>query len=123
MSDNPRTHIVRSLQTHGIRAFWRGCRCEDCRNAGRTYNRERYAKALHAEPSEKQRHDAVQLRLFVKNQIRLLTKNGASRNAIKKATRAPMDVVVDVLAELWDRGEVFTRKHGDDRLFYLKRAA
>lgn len=120
--DKFRTHIVRSLQTHGIRAFWRGCRCEACRTAARTYNRERYAKALHREPSEKQQRDAVQLKLFVKNQIRLLTKNGASRNAIKKATRAPMEVVVDVLAELWDRGEVFTRKHGDDRIFFLKAA-
>lgn len=67
--------------------------------------------------------EAVQLKLFVETQIRLLTRNGASRSAIKEATKAPWDLVTDVLAEMWDRGEVRIKPRGDERVFYLRRAA
>lgn len=108
---------------HGVSGYWSGCRCLICVEAKRAYMRAHYARHVNGNLSAKEQREAVQLKLFVKNQIRLLTKHGASRELIKRETKAPMDIVVDVLAELWDKGEVFTRKHGEERYFYLKRAA
>lgn len=68
------------------------------------------------------RNETVQLKLFVETQIRLLTKNGASRELIRRETKAPWDLVTDVLAELWDRGEVKIKRQGEARIFFLKAA-
>lgn len=114
-----RTRRERPIE-HGIKGYWRGCKCSTCMEGGRIYQRERYAQLEQPKVEEKQ--EAVQLKLFVETQIRLLTRNGASRNAIKEATKAPWDLVTDVLAELWDRGEVKIKRQGEARIFVLKAA-
>lgn len=64
----------------------------------------------------------TQYQLDFEAHIRLMLKTGASRNELKRATKAPMDLIVDTLAEWWDRGEIFSRRYGEDRLFYTKAA-
>lgn len=108
---------------HGIKLWRRGCRCDVCRDAKRAYERKQYEQRIYGTPSAKPSQEAVQLKLFVETQIRLLTKNGASRELIHQTTKAPWDLVCDTLAELWDRGEVKIERRGEDRLFYLRRAA
>lgn len=92
---------------------------------------QRAIKALHAAHAKAEREkdetqrlaDAVQLRLFVEDRIRLLTKDGASRNFILGNMQAPTDLICDTLARLWSKGELVIKRYGEARYFYLRRAA
>lgn len=113
----------KSEREHGVRGYWNGCRCSRCVDAKRAYMRDIYRQQMKGNVSDKQEREAVQLKLFVKNQIRLLTKTGASRETIKRETKAPWDVITDTLAEMWDTGELTIKRRNERPHFYLKRAA
>lgn len=81
------------------------------------------AKAEREKGETQRLADAVQLRLFVEDRIRLLTKDGASRNFILGNMQAPTDLICDTLARLWSKGELVIKRYGEARYFYLRRAA
>lgn len=81
------------------------------------------AKAERDKDETQRLADAVQLRLFVETKIRLLTKDGASRNFILSNMQAPTDLICDTLARLWSKGELVIKRYGEARYFYLRRAA